>query len=119
MRRQDTVGQWPALSPLTNLPADLRDEFLQLGTPRVYNRGRVLMSEHDETPEVHLVLSGFVRVLNHTFTGDQVMIAIRTRGDLIGELSALDGKPRISTVIAASRTTARLIDDRYLSDVTN
>jgi CRP/FNR family transcriptional regulator, cyclic AMP receptor protein len=108
--RQHTMRGWPARSLLADLPAELRDEFLRIGALRVFPRGQVLIAESAHTTEVYVILGGFVRVINHTFSGDQVMIAIRTRGDLIGELAAMDGKPRISTVIAASQTTVRLID---------
>lgn len=38
------------------------------------------------------------------------MIAVRTIGDLVGELAAIDGKPRASTVVAASSTTMVVVD---------
>jgi CRP-like cAMP-binding protein len=59
---------------------------------------------------VYVLLGGFVRVVNQTAAGDQTMIAIRTAGDLIGELAALDRAPRLSTAIAASTVTGRVID---------
>jgi CRP/FNR family cyclic AMP-dependent transcriptional regulator len=101
---------WPARSFIADLPAALREEFLRLGGPRQFQRGEVIIGEDAHTTEVYVILNGFVRVLNHTYAGDQAMIAIRTRGDLVGELAALDGKPRTSTVVAASTTLVRVID---------
>lgn len=68
------------------------------------------MAERATTSDVYVILSGFVRVLNNTASGETAMIAIRTRGDLVGELAAMDGKPRTSTIIAASRTRVRVVD---------
>ena len=95
---------------MAELFGTLRDDFLRLGSQRLFPRGHVVISESAHTSEVYIVLSGFLRVLNHSYAGDQAMIAIRTRGDLIGELAAMDGKPRTSTVIAASRTLVRVVD---------
>jgi CRP-like cAMP-binding protein len=101
---------WPARSLVGQLPDPLRDAFVRLGAVRVFGRGEVLIAEGAHTTEVYLIVIGFVRVLNHTADGDEAVIAIRTRGDLVGELAALDGQPRTSTVIAAGRTTVRVID---------
>jgi CRP-like cAMP-binding protein len=95
---------------LGQLPEDLLAEFLRLGSQRRFGRGEVIIRENDRSTEVYIILSGFVRVVNHTVSGDQAVIAIRTAGDLVGEFAALDGKPRISTVIAASPTLARVVD---------
>jgi CRP-like cAMP-binding protein len=93
-----------------DLPEDLRAQFLRLGNHRAFARGDVIIAENDRGTEVYVIISGFVRVVNHTATGEQAMIAIRTSGDVVGELAALDGKPRTSTAIAASPTTVRVID---------
>lgn len=106
----DANRAWPARSLIADLPARLREEFLRLGSPRIYQRGQVIIAEGDRTTELYIILAGFVRVVNHTHAGSQAMMAIRTRGDLIGELAALDGKPRTSTVIAASPTSVLVID---------
>lgn len=101
---------FPPRSFVGQLPDDLRGEFLRLGSPRSFSRGDVIVAEQDRSTEVYVILSGFVRVVNHTATGDAAMIAIRTRGDLIGELAALDGSPRLSTAMAAGAVKARVID---------
>jgi CRP-like cAMP-binding protein len=101
---------WPSRSFVGDLPDELRPEFLRLGAPRSFARGAVIVAENDHATEVYIILGGFVKVLNNTYGGDQAMIAIRTRGDLIGELAALDGKPRTSSVIAAGPTLVRVVD---------
>jgi CRP/FNR family cyclic AMP-dependent transcriptional regulator len=105
-----TDADWPARSLVGELPEPARDAFLRLGAPRFFARGDVILTEGTTGSDVYILLKGFVRVLNHTHAGDETMIAIRTRGDLVGELAALDGKPRISTVIAAGPTHARCVD---------
>ena len=96
-----------------DLPARLRAEFLRLGAECSFARGNVIVAEGDRTTEVYVLLRGFVRIVNQTAAGDQTMIAIRTTGDLVGELAALDRVPRLSTAIAASAVTARVIDGAW------
>lgn len=95
---------------MAELPDDLRGLFLRLGRPRSFQRGDVIIAENAVSTEVYVILSGFVRVVNHMSDGGVAMIAIRTIGDLVGELAAMDSKPRASTVVAASATKALVID---------
>lgn len=95
---------------MAELPTDLRSRFLQLGRLRSFNRGDVIIAENGTSTEVYVILNGFVRVVNHTSAGGVAMIAIRTIGDLVGELAAMDSKPRVSTVVAASATKALVVD---------
>jgi len=102
--------EWPACSVLAQLSVELRTRFLRLGKLRTYSREEVIIAENATTTEVYVILSGFVRVLNHTSTGNIAVIALRTVGELVGELAAMDGRPRISTVIAASRVVTVMLD---------
>ncbi len=101
---------WPAHSFMGGLPRELHAPFLRLGTRAAFVRGEVIIVEKAATTAVYLIMSGFARVINNSAGGESAVIAIRTGGDLVGELAALDGRPRTSTVIAASRTTTRMID---------
>jgi CRP-like cAMP-binding protein len=110
LREPGSAGAWPPRSLIGELPEDVRDELLRLGARRRFARGEVIMSEDGRSTEVYIILTGFVRVLNHTHTGEETMIAIRTVGDVVGELAALDGRPRTSTAVAASPTLTRVVD---------
>jgi CRP-like cAMP-binding protein len=104
--------EWPARSVLAELPIELRTAFLRLGRLRCYARDEVIIAENATSTNVYVILSGFVRVLNHASSGDVTVIALRTVGELVGELAAMDGRPRASTVIAANRIFAMTIDAR-------
>lgn len=101
---------WPAHTLAAELPDVLVETFVRIGAARAFTRGQVIIAENAHTTEVYLIVAGFVRVINYSASGDQAVIAIRTRGDLVGELAALDGDPRSSTVVAASRVNVRVID---------
>lgn len=56
----------------------------------------------DPSREVYFLLSGEVKVLNHTWLGDDFDIGHLGAGAYFGELSALDGGPRSAEVETAS-----------------
>ncbi len=47
-----------------------------------------------------LIQTGYVKVVSFAPSGKQVMLALRGQGDLLGEFSALDGRPRSASVLA-------------------
>jgi CRP/FNR family cyclic AMP-dependent transcriptional regulator len=68
----------------------------------------VLIREGDVTTVTYLLLAGSVKVTGATDGGD-ALLAIRVGGDVVGELAALDGRPRVATVTTAGPVVARVI----------
>lgn len=98
---------WPAGSLLAGLPEQSRRNLLGLGVLLEYSAaGRVLIREGDPTTQVSLLLSGAVKVTGATPDGE-ALLAIRVGGDVVGELAALDGRPRLASVTTAGRVTVR------------
>lgn len=91
---------WPASSLLGRLgPAD-RDHLLTLGARVPYPADQVLLWEAERTDHVLILLHGLVKVTGHADDDREALLAVRMRGDLLGELAALDGQPRSATVTA-------------------
>ncbi|MGH2811743.1 MAG: Crp/Fnr family transcriptional regulator, partial [Actinomycetota bacterium] len=78
------------------LPAELQ-ELERYGTRQTYNRGECIFHEGDPPERVFLILSGRVKVAWNTEDGREVILAVREAGDLLGELSAIDGDTRSAT----------------------
>ncbi|MGO9725351.1 MAG: Crp/Fnr family transcriptional regulator [Streptosporangiaceae bacterium] len=96
-------------SLLAGLPGGSRQRLPGLGPERQYPRaGRVLINEGSRSTAVYLLFAGSVKVTGATDAGD-ALLAIRVDGDLVGELVALDGRPRLATVTIAGPVTARVI----------
>src|SRR5436190_3981660 len=70
------------------------------GSVRRYRRGEALFSEGDIADRVFMLESGWVIVRSAAPDGDDVVLGLRGPGEVLGELSALDGKPRSATAIA-------------------
>jgi len=67
---------------------------------RGYRPGEFLCRQGDTSRHVLVMRSGNVRVLAATPDGREVVIAVRTTGDIVGELAALDRGPRSATLQA-------------------
>lgn len=102
-------GVWPPGSLLGGLSAPARQRLFGLGALKQYSQpDHVLIREGDHTSVVFLLLAGTVKVTGATDAGD-ALLAIRVGGDIVGELAALDGRPRLATVATAGSVLARVI----------
>lgn len=68
------------------------------GRRRSYGPGVTLFHEGDDSGPVVVLLGGRVKVATVGGGGREAIVAVRGPGDLIGELSAIDGGPRSATV---------------------
>ncbi|MEU9334283.1 Crp/Fnr family transcriptional regulator [Streptomyces sp. NPDC048290] len=98
-------GMWPEPGFMGLLDAGRRRELLALGSRRSFPPGAALVLEGSTDSTVFVLVDGWVKVLGSSADGGTSLLAVRGRGDLIGELAAIDSRPRSATVIAA-RTTA-------------
>ena len=93
---------------LAELEADERAELEALGAIRRYRRGDVLFHQGDDAGAVVVLRDGHVKatMLND---GREVILAFPGPGELLGELSAVDGEPRSGTVRAVDDVEALVI----------
>jgi CRP/FNR family cyclic AMP-dependent transcriptional regulator len=82
------------------LPPDDQVALRSAGATRRFARGGTLMHQGQVSDTVVVVEVGQVKVYAVTPAGRDVLLAIRGPGDLLGELSALDGAPRSASVAA-------------------
>jgi CRP/FNR family transcriptional regulator, cyclic AMP receptor protein len=79
------------------------------GRRRRFPRGSILVLEGSDPEEVLLLESGRVKVGYETADGREVLLAVRGPGAVLGELSALDGEPRVATVTAIEDVEATTV----------
>jgi CRP/FNR family transcriptional regulator, cyclic AMP receptor protein len=72
------------------------------GVLRHYERGDVLFSEGDVAERLFVLRHGWVLIRSCAADGRDVVLGLRGPGEVLGELSALDGKPRSATAVAAA-----------------
>jgi len=90
----------PAPSSDTYLTDEDIDDLRARGRRRSYSRGGILVLEGSDPEDVLLLEKGRVKVSYETADGREVLLAVRGAGSMLGELSAIDGEPRVATVTA-------------------
>jgi CRP/FNR family cyclic AMP-dependent transcriptional regulator len=96
------------------LPAAERAALHAEGAAHHYRTGATLFHEGDPSDWVLLVTRGRVKVASVTADGRDVVLAVRGPGELVGELSALDGLPRSAAATALDEVDARVVTaDRF------
>ena len=78
----------------------LHDAFSSTGTKRRIRAGTTLFPAGSEAREVFLIEKGRVKCTAASESGRESLLAVRGPGDLLGELSALDGSTRSAAAIA-------------------
>lgn len=86
--------------PLSSLDADGRATLMAHGRQRTYARDQALVVQGAQDHHVHVLLTGHTKVTRVTSTGHELLLALRGPGEVIGELSAIDGRPRSASVVA-------------------
>ena len=76
---------------------------------RIVPRGQILMHEGDHSDKAWYVSDGRLRVFRVSTDGAMVALAERNSGDLVGELSLIDGEMRCASVIALEDSNVILI----------
>ncbi|GII95012.1 Crp/Fnr family transcriptional regulator [Sinosporangium siamense] len=107
---------WPSGTFLARLPLSTRNFLLTLGSTRNYPPDHCLIQQGDTGNFVYVILHGLVKVTACTENGRETLLAVRVRGDVIGDLSALDGSPHSATVTTCRQVVARPIRGELFID---
>ena len=71
-----------------------------------FRRGQALFTEGDVADRVFVIERGWVLITSIAPGGREIVLGLRGPGDVIGDLSALDGAPRSATALAAGEVEA-------------
>jgi CRP-like cAMP-binding protein len=100
---------WPANTLLGRLAEPARGQFLKLGVERCAAASSAILRENAEEAHVVLLKNAVTKVTAAMADGRQSLLAIRVSGDIVGEISALNGTPRSATVTTCCASTIRII----------
>jgi CRP-like cAMP-binding protein len=93
---------------LSELDPGEREDLEKLASVRRYRRGDVLFHQGDDAGAVVVLLDGHVKAAMMN-DGREVILGFPGPGELLGELSAVDGLPRSGTVRAVDDVEALVI----------
>lgn len=91
---------WVPGSFVDRLSPAARDDLLRIGTTRELPPGHTLFLEGDRDTHAEVIVRGYAKITMGDADGNEVLMAIRTPGDMVGELAAMSGQPRSATVTA-------------------
>jgi CRP-like cAMP-binding protein len=86
-----------------------REWLQQRGVVRSFPAGTALFHERQVSDRVMLLLRGRVKIANTSEDGRERVLAFRGPGEALGELSAIDGRPRSASVIAVDPIEALVV----------
>ncbi len=79
-------------------PADL-ERVASIADERSYADGEVMATQGELGQELHIVIEGTLRVTQER-DGSERQLALRTDGDVVGEMSLITQTPRIASLVA-------------------
>jgi CRP-like cAMP-binding protein len=96
-------GFWPLLSD------DERTVLADLGRTTVYPPGTVMCVEGDPNTHVFVLVDGWVKIVGVTSDGHELTLALRGRGDTVGEVAGETTGYRNATVQAVGTVRALVV----------
>lgn len=100
---------WPKSSLLGALGDASRERLLAQGVIREYPTDIPVIRMGDTTTFVIVILSGIVKATAHGPGGQEVLLAIRVGGDIVGEFAAMDEESRSATVTTCGQVSGCVI----------
>lgn len=77
-----------------------RTALLDLATTRHFGAKEVIFHEGGSGRDVLVILNGLAKVSKVALNGRSVLLEVRGRGELLGELAAIDAAPRSASAVA-------------------
>jgi CRP/FNR family cyclic AMP-dependent transcriptional regulator len=105
-------GEEPGEQEVTFLASLSAEEAAALrarATTRSYPRGTALFHERQNPDRVVVILAGRVKLSCLSEDGRETVLAIRGEGELLGEISAIDARPRSATATALDPVQALVV----------
>lgn len=108
---------WPEGSFIADLPDTERAALLAAGESHRFDDEQILLVQGEPGEFVYVLASGLVKIIVEAESGAATTLALRSRGDLLGEFALLDHKPRTATARAAGQATALKVSGAVFLDV--
>ncbi|WNE98159.1 Crp/Fnr family transcriptional regulator [Streptomyces luomodiensis] len=99
---------------LARLEREERSALLALGRVLDFSPRAPIIHQNEPSSHILLILHGWTKVTASAPNGYEALLALRGPGDIIGESSALTGRPRAATVTALEPVEAVAVEhDRF------
>jgi CRP/FNR family cyclic AMP-dependent transcriptional regulator len=108
---------WPSGSLLARLNPALRDELLRRSRRSRFTPGAHLLRQGAQDRHALVLIDGSVKVHIVDEGGTDTVLAVRRRGEVVGELAALTGEPRTASVVAMGQVQAGVVPGSVLVEL--
>lgn len=98
--KADTVEQLKTAPLLASLSQDALIELAEVTCECRYNAGEVIVREGETGDLLYVITQGVVSIIKGYSGPAEEVIATRGPGDVVGEMSLLENRPRFATVVA-------------------
>ncbi|MEY3827982.1 MAG: hypothetical protein RLZZ148_2805 [Cyanobacteriota bacterium] len=90
---------------LAGLPPESATQASCHVVTRTHPPNRVILLENDWGGSVYFIIEGWVKIRTHNVDGKEITLNIVGKGEIVGEMAALDEVPRSTDVITLTSTT--------------
>ncbi len=97
---------------LSALESTDQERLKSLFKPRSFRQNEVIFLKGDSGFGLYLIRSGKVKICVVDHQGIELIFTFLSKGDLLGDMAILDGKPRSATAIAVENTNTLYLDRR-------
>ena len=84
---------------------------------RTMPRNGWLFHEGDGSLDAFVIDTGLLKLFKTTLDGSQALVALRGPGEIVGELGAMDGQPRLLSAVAAVESQVTVIPGARLVEL--
>jgi len=107
MSPQQFLRQVPLFQSLTQQDSERLAACLKR---QILKKGEVLFRKGSEGTALYIIVKGTVKIALPSRLGDEVILAIFSEGDFLGEMALLDGMPRSADVAALEPSEVLILD---------
>ena len=101
-----TVRQTVQVSTVKDSGELLAGALRAEGRPVRFRRGQAIFTQGDRAERVFVIERGWILITSIAAGGREIVLGLRGPGDVIGDLSVLDGAPRSATALAVGEVEA-------------
>jgi CRP/FNR family transcriptional regulator, cyclic AMP receptor protein len=96
-----------------------KERLKSLLRPRSFHKNEVIFLKGDPGVGLYIIYHGRVKICVFDRQGNELIFTFLTKGDLLGDLAIIDGKPRSAAAIAMEETDSLFLDrqefEKFLS----
>ena len=117
MHKEDPALLVASIPLFATLEPDARQLIARLIRVRRYAARQTVVWEGEPGGALFVTLTGYLKAVTAGAEGKEVLLSVMGPGEVIGELSVLDGQPRSASVIALETSQLATIEREPLLDV--